>query len=106
HAGCGSLPEDRCGRKLMPFIPHTRHDLEVMLEKIGVPSLSVLFDEIPKELTAGELGRIPPAVSEMEITRLLQDRAQRDGTYLNFIGAGAYDHHIPAAVWQIVGRGE
>lgn len=77
-----------------------------MLERIGAPSLSALFAEIPKELAAGELSRVPQAMTEMEITRLLQDRAERDGSYLNFIGAGAYEHHIPAAVWQIVGRGE
>lgn len=77
-----------------------------MLERIGAPSLAALFDEIPNELAAGELSRVPQAMTEMEITRLLQDRAERDGSYLNFIGAGAYEHHIPAAVWQIVGRGE
>jgi glycine dehydrogenase subunit 1 len=42
----------------------------------------------------------------MEIARLMQTRATQDGTYLNFIGAGAYEHHIPAAVWEIVSRGE
>lgn len=34
------------------------------------------------------------------------ERAETDGRYLNFIGAGAYEHHIPAAVWQITTRGE
>ena len=42
----------------------------------------------------------------MEITRLMHERAERDGHWLNFIGAGAYEHHIPAAVWQIATRGE
>jgi glycine dehydrogenase subunit 1 len=42
----------------------------------------------------------------MEISRLMQERAEADGRYLNFIGAGAYEHHIPAAVWQITTRGE
>ena len=42
----------------------------------------------------------------MEITRLMQERAQRDVPCLNFIGAGAYEHFIPAAVWQIATRGE
>jgi glycine dehydrogenase subunit 1 len=42
----------------------------------------------------------------MEISRLMQDRAEVDGRYLNFIGAGAYEHHIPSAVWQITTRGE
>jgi glycine dehydrogenase subunit 1 len=42
----------------------------------------------------------------MEVARLMQERAETDGRYLNFLGAGAYEHHIPAAVWQIVTRGE
>jgi glycine dehydrogenase subunit 1 len=42
----------------------------------------------------------------MEITRIMQERAARDGLPLNFIGAGAYEHHIPAAVWAITTRGE
>jgi glycine dehydrogenase subunit 1 len=42
----------------------------------------------------------------MEITRLMHERAAIDGHWLNFIGAGAYEHHIPAAVWQITTRGE
>ena len=42
----------------------------------------------------------------MEVGRLMPDFAARDGRPLNFIGAGAYEHHIPAAVWSIVTRGE
>jgi glycine dehydrogenase subunit 1 len=42
----------------------------------------------------------------METNRLLRQRAAMDAIDLNFAGAGAYEHHIPAAVWQIVGRGE
>jgi glycine dehydrogenase subunit 1 len=42
----------------------------------------------------------------MDVNRLMQARAQADGQGLCFIGAGAYDHHVPAAVWQIASRGE
>jgi glycine dehydrogenase subunit 1 len=42
----------------------------------------------------------------MEITRIMLERAARDGMPLNFIGAGAYEHHIPAAVWAVTTRGE
>jgi glycine dehydrogenase subunit 1 len=90
----------------MPFIPHTEEDVRAMLEAIGVASIDALFDEIPPGLSAAELGGIPPGLTEMEVTRLAEERAGRDGRYLNFIGAGAYDHHIPAAVWQVVTRGE
>lgn len=90
----------------MPFIPHTEEDVEEMLASIGAASIEELFDEIPPDLKTGNLSRVPPGMTEMEITRLMHERAQADGFYLNFIGAGAYEHHIPAAVWQITTRGE
>jgi glycine dehydrogenase subunit 1 len=89
----------------MAFIPHTPDDIARMLEVIGVRSIDDLFDEIPGELRAGVLG-LPPAMSEMEVGRLLTERAAGDGRPLNFIGAGAYEHHIPAPVWAIATRGE
>jgi len=89
----------------MAFIPHTADDIARMLELIGVRSIDDLFDEIPAELQAGVLG-LPPAMSEMEVARLLSERAASDGRPLNFIGAGAYEHHIPAPVWAITTRGE
>src|ERR1700737_1170606 len=89
----------------MAFIPHTPDDIARMLEVIGVRSIDDLFDEIPGELRAGVLG-VPPALCEMEVGRLLTERAASDGRPLNFIGAGAYEHHIPAPVWAIATRGE
>jgi glycine dehydrogenase subunit 1 len=90
----------------MPFIPHTDDDVQEMLATIGAPAIDSLFDEIPPELRIQSLAGIPEALSEMEVGRLMNARAQRDGQPLNFIGAGAYEHHIPAAVWSIVTRGE
>ncbi|NEX16784.1 MAG: aminomethyl-transferring glycine dehydrogenase [Halochromatium sp.] len=90
----------------MPFIPHTDEDIAAMLDTIGVDSIDALFDEIPAELRAQGLDGIPAGLSEMEVTQLLQARARTDGEPTCFIGAGAYDHHIPAAVWQITTRGE
>jgi len=90
----------------MPFIPHTTDDIRAMLSAIGVPDIESLFDEIPPALRDVRLGVVPPQLGEMEILRLMQERAEQDGRWLNFIGAGAYEHHIPAAVWQIVTRGE
>ena len=90
----------------MPFIPHTQEDIEQMLTAIGADSIDDLFDEIPAELRCGELSGIPDGVPEMEISRIMQRFAATDGSPLNFIGAGAYEHHIPAAVWQLTTRGE
>jgi glycine dehydrogenase subunit 1 len=90
----------------MPFIPHTDDDIRGMLAAIGAPGTDALFDEIPAELRSRALDGIPLAASEMQIGRIMSERAARDGRRLNFIGAGAYDHHVPAAVWAIVTRGE
>jgi glycine dehydrogenase subunit 1 len=90
----------------MPFIPHTDDDIRDMLAAIGAGGMDALFDEIPAELRSRPLTGIPTAASEMQIGRLMAERAARDGRQLNFIGAGAYDHHVPAAVWAIVTRGE
>jgi glycine dehydrogenase subunit 1 len=89
----------------MAFIPHTSDDIAEMLKVIGVREIGDLFDEIPAELRAGTLA-LPPAMGEMEVGRLLTERAAIDGRPLNFIGAGAYEHHIPAPVWAIATRGE
>jgi glycine dehydrogenase subunit 1 len=90
----------------MPFIPHTDADIQEMLSTIGVEGIDDLFDEIPDELRCGELEAIPEGMPEMEVSRLMQSRAGQDGQPVCFLGAGAYDHHIPAAVWQLTTRGE
>lgn len=90
----------------MPFIPHTEEDIRQMLAAIGAESIDDLFDEIPAELRCGDLSAIPDGIAEMEIGRIMQQFAAGDGSPLNFIGAGAYEHHIPAAVWQLATRGE
>ena len=90
----------------MPYIPHTEDDVRLMLEAIGAASIDELFDEIPASLKIEQLAGIPPALSEMEVGRLMAARAAEDGRPLNFVGAGAYEHHIPAPVWAITTRGE
>ena len=90
----------------MPYIPHTKEDVTAMLASIGANSIEDLFDEIPPDLKNGKLKEVPSGLNEMEISRLMSERAETDGHYLSFIGAGAYEHHIPAAVWQITTRGE
>jgi len=90
----------------MPFIPHTDDDTREMLEVIGAPDLDALFDEIPKDLLIESLDGVPDAMSEMAITRLMRERAAQDGAPLCFLGAGAYEHHVPTTVWDIATRGE
>jgi glycine dehydrogenase subunit 1 len=90
----------------MAFVPHTRADVAAMLEAIGVQSIERLFEEIPARLRIGALEGVPEALNEMQLGRLMSERARRDGRPSCFIGAGAYEHHIPAAVWAVATRGE
>ncbi len=90
----------------MPFIPHTEDDVTEMLDAIGASDIDSLFDEIPAELLIDDLHGVPEALTEMEVSRLMHERAARDESPLSFIGAGAYEHHIPTVVWDIATRGE
>lgn len=90
----------------MPYIPHTEDDVQAMLAAIGADTIEDLFDEIPPHLKAGQLKALPEGLTEMEATALMSARARQDAGALCFIGAGAYEHHIPAAVWEIATRGE
>ena len=90
----------------MPFIPHTPEETGAMLGEIGVADMEALFDEIPAELRSEALERVPPGMSEMAMLRWMAERAGSGCGLLCFAGAGSYDHHIPAAVWDLAQRGE
>jgi len=90
----------------MPFIPHTEDDVRDMLAAVGATSIEDLFDEIPRELRIDALPGVGPGMTEAEVARLMHARADADGRHLSFLGAGAYEHHVPSAVWQIATRGE
>jgi glycine dehydrogenase subunit 1 len=90
----------------MPFIPHTEQEIDEMLEVIGIKDTEELFEEIPSHLKVSGLEGIPQGMTEIEISRLMHKRAAENKEAVCFIGAGAYEHHIPAAVWQLTTRGE
>lgn len=90
----------------MPYIPHTQADVQSMLKEIGVESAQDLFDEIPAELFYEELKGIPEGLNEMAMLQAAKNLADKNQNGICFIGAGSYDHHIPAAVWDIASRGE
>jgi len=77
-----------------------------MLETIGIRNTDELFEEIPSHLKVSGLEGIPQGMTEMEVSRLMHQRAAENRQAVCFIGAGAYEHHIPAAVWQLTTRGE
>jgi glycine dehydrogenase subunit 1 len=90
----------------MPFIPHTEDDVKKMLSEMGVSHINDLFAEIPENLRTSKLKDVLPSLNEMELSRLMHERAIQDNHLKCFIGAGSYEHHIPAAVWEVTSRGE
>lgn len=90
----------------MPFTPHTDTDIQLMLETIDTPDINSLFEEIPETLRFKEKLNVPVGISEIELNHLVAERTGKMKQTLCFIGAGAYEHHIPAAVWDITSRGE
>jgi glycine dehydrogenase subunit 1 len=90
----------------MPFVPHTQEDLQAMLETLEIDTIHQLYDEVPGSLPQASIDAVPQGMTEREITRLMQEREPVLAPGGCFIGAGAYEHYSPAAVWDIVGRGE
>ena len=90
------------------FFPHTDNDREAMLRTIGLKRVEDLFKDVPAAKRFPKL-ELPPALTEMEILAELNDLAWANSTARDlvcFLGAGAYNHYIPAAVDALLRRGE
>jgi glycine dehydrogenase subunit 1 len=90
----------------MPFIPHTEEEIQEMLHYIGVARIEDLYNEIPNELRCKSFSGIPEGLNEYEVQRFFNERFKKDKNNVCFIGAGAYEHHIPAVISDIINRGE
>jgi glycine dehydrogenase subunit 1 len=90
----------------MAYGSHTPEDRAAMLESIGAASIDELFDSIPRAMRASPLD-LPAADTELELSERLRGMAARNRVDLaSFIGAGAYRHHVPPIVDQMLLRGE
>ncbi len=90
----------------MPYGPHAADDRARMLETIGASSVDELFEDIPQALRATPL-RLDPPEPELELSARMASLAARNRVDLDsFLGAGAYRHWTPAAVDQLLLRGE
>ena len=94
----------------MRFLPQTEPDRKEMLAKIGVASIDALYGDVPKgKLLAKPVAGLSDHMPEMEVERTIGAMAAKNlGTNQapSFLGAGAYRHHIPAAVDHLIQRGE
>src|SRR5256714_5562643 len=80
-----------------------------MLATIGVDAVDELFRDVPEGVRFGRELDLPPALSEQELSRELGELAARNvdtAQELSFLGAGMYDHYVPAVVDTVLQRGE
>ncbi len=92
----------------MRYLPHTTQDIDDMLKVAGCKSLENLFDCIPDSLKTKE-GIDIPQLSEWELDAHMDELASQNiacRDYKCFIGAGSYDHYIPAIIPYLISRSE
>lgn len=90
------------------YIPITDADRAEMLKTIGVSAIDDLFSDLPEDAQYPDIN-LPPALSEMEMLHTLRDMASKNADaseYAYFLGAGAYNHFIPATVPHLIFRSE
>ena len=94
----------------MQYVANTESDKLEMLRTIGVGSFEELLAAIPSDLRVSKAGlKLPSGMSEMELLGDLKKRGQKNAhadRNACFLGAGVYDHYIPAIVGHLVTRGE
>jgi glycine dehydrogenase subunit 1 len=93
----------------MRYLPHTQEDIADMLETVGVASLEDLFSTIPKDCCCRLPLDLPEPMTEWELNDHMDFLASRMAVapeYTVLMGAGSYDHYIPAAAQYLTGRGE
>jgi glycine dehydrogenase subunit 1 len=97
------------GRSVTDYVPHSESDLRAMLDAVGAPNIDTLFDDIPEAVRRREPLALPAGLSEAEVLgemrRLAAANTPATGL-VSFLGAGIYDHYVPAVVDAIVSRSE
>jgi glycine cleavage system P protein (glycine dehydrogenase) subunit 1 len=91
------------------YLALTDADREAMLDAIGVSSVEELFADLPEGVRLRRELDLPPALTEQELTAYFESLAAQNahvGAELSFLGAGMYDHYVPAIVDAVLQRGE
>ncbi len=94
----------------MRYLPLTPDDRAAMLAKIGARDVDALFRDVPRSaVVSRDAFDLPDTQGELEVERALSRMAGRNvsaGSAPFFCGAGAYRHHVPAAVDHLIQRSE
>ena len=92
----------------MRYIPHTEAERRSMMEVIGIQDIDELFADVPADVRYPQLD-LPQPMTEMEVMRELDMMAAENANlreFASFLGAGAYNHFVPAIVDTVISRGE
>jgi glycine dehydrogenase subunit 1 len=93
----------------MDYVPHSEADVAAMLATVGAATVEDLFAEVPEAVRLRRPLDLPAGLSEVELLAELRAAAARTtpaSELVSFLGAGIYDHYVPAIVGTIVGRSE
>ena len=93
----------------MRYFPHTKENIEQMLEAVGVKQLEDLFPTIPRNCRRTEPLDLPEPMTEWDLAEKMENLSQTMAVspeYKLFVGAGSYDHFIPASVSHLLSRSE
>lgn len=88
------------------YFPHTREDIEKMLERIGLKSLEELYSEVPEAIRFKGDYDLPGEKSEIEIRNIFDRICKNNRPLTCFAGAGVYDHYTPSIIPQLLSRSE
>jgi glycine dehydrogenase subunit 1 len=91
----------------MDYVPHTPADEAALLQTIGISSIEDLFVDIPEKYRLKNLLELPTSLSEQEVFSLMKTLSSRNAIPpITLMGAGAYNHYIPAVVGHVLSRSE
>jgi len=93
----------------VPYIPHTEQDIQKILKALGASKVEEVLSQLPASLRLTKALDLPAGLSEQELAAHLRELGSRNTTvqdYSSFLGAGAYNHYIPAIVDSVISRSE
>ena len=88
------------------YFPHTKDDLKVMMEKVGIKSLDELYAQIPESIRFKGDYQIPSEMSEIEVRQLFEKLGSQNHQMTCYAGYGVYDHYMPSVLPSLLQRSE
>lgn len=91
---------------MFKYFPHTKADIDKMLEVLHINSINELYEDVPKQVIFNQEYDIPSFMSESELRLFFDELSQKNQNLTLFSGLGVYDHYQPAVIDALVSRQE